>query len=163
MAARRFQIQTPARTARLEVEAPFFVVGRGEPYSVFREDPDLAREHFAVVEAEGGHVLKDLGAPAGVTLNGRRLARYEEAPLRPGDTVAAAGTTLVLLGEGEATEGEAVSLAVADAAPAPAEAPDALEGEATLELDAPASSPNPAPEASGSREPEGGEEPELLA
>lgn len=141
MATQRFRIRTPQRTAELEVAAPFFVVGRGEPYAVFREDPDLAREQFAVVEAADGYVLKDLGAPSGVALNGRRLSRYEEVPLAPGDEVVAAGTTLTLLREADPTEPsprETVTLTPVEAAEDGAsEPPDAVDGEATLELERP--------------------------
>lgn len=91
-----FQIQTPKRTATIRLAGPFFVLGRGEPYRIFHEDPTLSREHLAVVSTDDGYRVKDLGSRNGVFLNGKRLDRYGEADLSLGD-VLLAGTTKVQL------------------------------------------------------------------
>ncbi|MCW8138182.1 MAG: FHA domain-containing protein [Planctomycetota bacterium] len=97
-----FVITGPRRRARLRLRGSFFVVGRGEPFPVFHDDPMLSREHLAVVAVPGGARARDLGSRNGVTLNGERLARYAEVNLRPGDVLVAGQTELRLLTEEEA-------------------------------------------------------------
>lgn len=111
-----FVITGPRRRARLRLRGSFFVVGRGEPFPVFHDDPMLSREHLAVVAVPGGARARDLGSRNGVTLNGERLARYAEVSLRPGDVLVAGQTELRLL-----TEQEAASEAAAATPEAPRE------------------------------------------
>ncbi|MCO5170993.1 MAG: FHA domain-containing protein [Planctomycetes bacterium] len=97
-----FAIAGPRRRARLRLRGSFFVVGRGEPFPVFHDDPMLSREHLAVVAVPGGVRARDLGSRNGVLLNGERLGRYAEVSLRPGDVLVAGQTELRLLTEREA-------------------------------------------------------------
>lgn len=104
-----FLIQSPKRTARLNLEGPFFVVGRGEPFPVFHDDPTLSREHATIVDTGDGYAVKDLGSRNGVTINGDRIDRYGEVPFREGDLLQAGATTirLVQVAELEARRSEA--------------------------------------------------------
>ena len=97
-----FDIQGPRRRARLRLQGSFFVIGRAEPFPVFQDDPTISREHAVVVATKGGVAVKDLGSRNGVLLNGRRLNRYEEVLLAPGDEVLVGKTTLRWLREQEA-------------------------------------------------------------
>jgi hypothetical protein len=158
-----FKVQTPKRAATIRLQGPFFVLGRGEPYPVFHDDPTLSREHLAVVDTPKGYLVKDLGSRNGVLLNGRRLERYGEAPFEPGDVVIAGNTKVRLLLQVEA-EAEAKAEAEARAAgeePAAAMTVEAdgsssgipamavpaleedLEGEVTGALDRPADLEDP--------------------
>jgi pSer/pThr/pTyr-binding forkhead associated (FHA) protein len=92
-----FLIKGPRRSARLHLDGPFFVVGRGEPFPVFHDDPTLSREHAAVVDTDDGYLLKDLGSRNGVHLNGERLDRYAEVAIDAGDSFQAGDTTVVLM------------------------------------------------------------------
>lgn len=96
-----FWIQGPRRQARLRLEGSFFVIGRAEPFPVFQDDVTISREHAVVVATPTGVSLKDLGSRNGVAVNGRRLERYEEVPLAPGDEVLVGRTTVRWLREGE--------------------------------------------------------------
>lgn len=96
-----FWIQGPRRQARLRLEGSFFVIGRAEPFPVFQDDATISREHAVVVETGQGISIKDLGSRNGVLLNGRKLGRYEEVPLRPGDELLVGRTTVRWLREGE--------------------------------------------------------------
>ena len=97
----QFFITGPRRRARLRLEGSFFVIGRAEPFPVFQDDVTISREHAVVVATPAGVSLKDLGSRNGVLVNGRRLERYEEVPLAPGDEVLVGRTTVRWLREGE--------------------------------------------------------------
>lgn len=96
-----FWIQGPRRQARLRLEGSFFVIGRAEAFPVFQDDVTISREHAVVVSTPQGVSLKDLGSRNGVVLNGRKLARYEEVLLSPGDELLVGKTTVRWLREGE--------------------------------------------------------------
>lgn len=154
-----FWIEGPRRRAKLRLRGSFFMVGRLEPFAVFRDDPMISREHLAVVATDDGVRVRDLGSQNGVLLNGKRLERYAEAPLRPGDVLHAGQTSMRLLREGEleapgqtlspgkAPEGDEVevdeeghtkpNLAAILDEPAGGSSADLVEGEATGELDVP--------------------------
>jgi pSer/pThr/pTyr-binding forkhead associated (FHA) protein len=135
---RVFLIQGPRRSARLHLDGPFFVVGRGEPFPIFQDDPTLSREHCAIVDTPAGFRVKDLGSANGVLLNGRRLARYEESPLAVGDRLQAGATAVLLV---ELSEDEGSRITVDAGGPEGPPSPDAaepdpgLDGEATLALE----------------------------
>jgi pSer/pThr/pTyr-binding forkhead associated (FHA) protein len=95
-----FEVKSPKRGAKLRLDAPFFVIGRGERIPIFHDDPSISREHAAVVIRKTGVRIRDLGSRNGVLLNGEPMARYSEADLKPGDSLKVGGTTLVLR-EGE--------------------------------------------------------------
>lgn len=155
-----FWIEGPRRRARLRLRGSFFLVGRLEPFAVFRDDPMISREHLAVVATDDGVRVRDLGSPNGVLLNGKRLERYAEVPLRPGDVLHAGQTSMRFLREGELEapgqtalspgkpEGEEVEVdeeghtkpnlaAILDEPAGGSSAEEPLEGEATGELDIP--------------------------
>jgi pSer/pThr/pTyr-binding forkhead associated (FHA) protein len=165
---RVFWIVGPRRRARLRLRGSFFVVGRGEPFPVFRDDPTLSREHLCVVASADGVRVRDLGSKNGTLLNGVRLARYAEVALSPGDALVVGQTQLRLLAEGEdpeealrastdelevqpdgasrtlrAADVQAAAATAAEERTAELDAPSSeqAEGEATLELDAPGPEP----------------------
>lgn len=109
-AVHTFFIQGPRRQARLRLQGSFFVIGRTEGFPVFQDDPSISREHCAIVATEAGVVVKDLGSSNGVVLNGERLDRYAELPLREGDELLVGRTTLELIGEADEVEGEQVTV-----------------------------------------------------
>lgn len=124
-----FAITGPRRRARLRLQGSFFVVGRAEPFPVFRDDPMLSREHLAVVALPDGIRVRDLGSRNGVLLNGERLGRYAEVRLAPGDVLLAGQTELRLLTEAERA-------ALDPAAPLDEHAVDADGRSKALRLDA---------------------------
>lgn len=99
---RVFFIEGPRRRARLRLRGSFFIVGRGEPFPVFHDDPTMSREHAAVVACPEGVRVRDLGSKNGVLLNGTRLPRYAEVALAPGDVLLVGQTRLSMVIEGEA-------------------------------------------------------------
>lgn len=98
---RVFFIEGPRRRARLRLRGSFFIVGRGEPFPVFHDDPMMSREHLAVVACPEGVRVRDLGSKNGVLLNGTRLSRYAEVPLAPGDVLLVGQTKLSMIVESE--------------------------------------------------------------
>ena len=98
---RVFVIEGPRRRARLRLRGSFFIVGRGEPFPVFHDDPMMSREHLAVVACPEGVRVRDLGSKNGVLLNGTRLARYAEVALAPGDVLLVGQTQLRMVVESE--------------------------------------------------------------
>lgn len=98
---RVFFIEGPRRRARLRLRGSFFIVGRGEPFPVFHDDPMMSREHLAVVACPEGVRVRDLGSKNGVLLNGTRLGRYAEVPLAPGDVLLVGQTKLSMIVESE--------------------------------------------------------------
>lgn len=143
-----FRIQTPKRTATIRLEGPFFVLGRGEPYRIFHDDPTLSREHLALVDTPEGYLVKDLGSRNGVLLNGRRLGRYSETLLELGDVLVAGQTKVRLLlqheaaAEAAAEAGEELTVdahgnSTAVSALPKGEEDDDLGGEVTGTLDRP--------------------------
>jgi pSer/pThr/pTyr-binding forkhead associated (FHA) protein len=98
---RVFFIEGPRRRARLRLRGSFFIVGRGEPFPVFHDDPMMSREHLAVVACPEGVRVRDLGSKNGVLLNGTRLPRYAEVPLAPGDVLLVGQTKLSMVVESE--------------------------------------------------------------
>jgi pSer/pThr/pTyr-binding forkhead associated (FHA) protein len=95
-----FEVKSPKRGARLRLDAPFFVIGRGERIPIFHDDPSISREHAAVVIRKAGLRIRDLGSKNGVLVNGERIARYSEVELKPGDSLRV-GATMLVLREGE--------------------------------------------------------------
>ncbi len=95
--------------AAIAVECLPFRVGRralaGEPtrttepveLSLQAHDSfQMAAQHFAIEERDGGLVVRDLGSPLGTPVNGGRIAEFEEsltAPLRLGANEIEAGGT----------------------------------------------------------------------
>ncbi len=137
-----FKIQTPKRSTTLRLAGPFFVLGRGEPYRIFQEDPTLSREHLAVVTTQDGYLVKDLGSRNGVFLNGKRLDRYAEKPLSLGDVLVAGNTKVQLVLQQEADVKDSVTVDADGRTTALEESAEAspeedLEGEVTGELDRP--------------------------
>jgi pSer/pThr/pTyr-binding forkhead associated (FHA) protein len=114
---RVFFIEGPRRRARLRLRGSFFIVGRGEPFPVFHDDPMMSREHLAVVACPEGVRVRDLGSKNGVLLNGARLGRYAEVPLAPGDVLLVGQTKLSMIVESELEH----SLVTADQAAPPDE------------------------------------------
>lgn len=137
-----FKIQTPKRSTSLRLAGPFFVLGRGEPYRIFHEDPTLSREHLAVVTTKEGYTVKDLGSRNGVFLNGKRLDRYAEQPLSLGDVLVAGNTKVQLVLQQEADVKDSVTVEADGRATALEESAEEtpeedLEGEVTGELERP--------------------------
>lgn len=126
-----FLFQGPRRAAHIRLAGPFFVVGRGEPFPLFADDPTLSREHFAVVDAADGVRIKDLGSRNGVFVNGRRLERYEEVGFGPGDVLQAGNTRLRLVSEDELARRRAERAERAGAAAASDEATITVDGAGT--------------------------------
>jgi pSer/pThr/pTyr-binding forkhead associated (FHA) protein len=92
-----FEVQSPKRAVKIRLDAPFFVIGRGERIPVFHDDPSISREHAVVViDRKGGVRVRDLGSRNGVLLNGKAIGRYAETDVRFGDRLTVGGTTLVL-------------------------------------------------------------------
>ena len=131
-----FLIQGPRRSARLHLRGPFFVIGRAEPFPVFHDDPTLSREHAAVVETAEGYRLKDLGSRNGVVLNGQKLGRYAEVPLRRGDTLQAGDTKIRLVSVAEFEAARAGRTEQAGLADAEFEAARLEDSEETITVDA---------------------------
>ena len=137
-----FKIQTPKRSTTLRLAGPFFVLGRGEPYRIFHEDPTLSREHLAVVTTQDGYTVKDLGSRNGVFLNGKRLARYAEEPLSLGDLLVAGNTKVQLVLQQEADVKDSVTVEADGRTTALEESAETtpeedIEGEVTGELERP--------------------------
>ncbi|MBI3722393.1 FHA domain-containing protein [bacterium] len=135
-----FEVKSPKRGAALKLDAPFFVIGRGERIPIFHDDPSLSREHAAIVVRKDGVRVRDLGSKNGVILNGKTIGKYAEADVKPGDMLQV-GATLLVLREGEPPLRKA----------APAAETKSAAGHASLAA-APASAPvaQPAPAPSGS-------------
>lgn len=136
-----FLIQGPKRAARLNLEGPFFVVGRGEAFPIFHDDPTLSREHAAVVDTPDGFRVKDLGSRNGVTVNGERIGRYAEVPFGQGDVLQAGNTRVQLIDvtELERLQQEAKSITVDEEGqtghqPVLGQEPDLDGGEVTSEM-----------------------------
>jgi serine/threonine protein kinase len=69
-----------------------WVVGRAASAHLVVADPDMSREHFAVMwEGEGRYRVRDLGSKNGLFVNGKAATDSE---LTPGDEVRAGGTRL---------------------------------------------------------------------
>jgi pSer/pThr/pTyr-binding forkhead associated (FHA) protein len=137
-----FKIQTPKRATTLRLAGPFFVLGRGEPYKIFHEDPTLSREHLAVVTTDAGYRVKDLGSRNGVFLNGKRLGRYAEQDLSLGDVLVAGNTKVQLVLQQEASQKDSVIVEADGRTTEPEVLPEAEEdedlgGEVTGELERP--------------------------
>jgi EAL domain-containing protein (putative c-di-GMP-specific phosphodiesterase class I) len=64
------------------VNASPFVIGRSREAHLTIYSQKVSKEHAAIVLAEGGPVVRDLGSTNGTFVNGRRV---NEAPLRDGD------------------------------------------------------------------------------
>lgn len=166
-----FWIVGPRRRARLRLRGSFFVVGRLEPFPIFLDDPTISREHVAVVATDDGVRVRDLGSRNGVLLNGKRLDRYAEVGITPGDVLRVGNTELRLLLEGEdptavttpddpsdehaiddtghtraiklGTPPPATSVPASPSEIAEEEEEDEAEGDATSELDVPSLPPAP--------------------
>jgi hypothetical protein len=69
-----------------------WVVGRAASAHLVVADPDMSREHFAVMwEGEGRYRVRDLGSKNGLFVNGKAAT---DSQLTPGDEVRAGGTRL---------------------------------------------------------------------
>jgi hypothetical protein len=69
-----------------------WVVGRAASAHLVVADPDMSREHFAVMwEGEGRYRVRDLGSKNGLFVNGKVAT---DSQLVPGDEVRAGGTRL---------------------------------------------------------------------
>jgi pSer/pThr/pTyr-binding forkhead associated (FHA) protein len=69
-----------------------WVVGRAASAHLVVADPDVSREHFAVMwEGEGRYRVRDLGSKNGLFVNGKAAT---DSRLTPGDEVRAGGTRL---------------------------------------------------------------------
>ncbi|HVW28530.1 MAG TPA: FHA domain-containing protein [Polyangiaceae bacterium] len=77
---------------RLTNEPRRWVVGRAASAHLVVADPDMSREHFAVMwEGEGRYRVRDLGSKNGLFVNGKAAT---DSRLAPGDEVRAGGTRL---------------------------------------------------------------------
>lgn len=77
---------------RLTNEPRRWVVGRAASAHLVVADPDMSREHFAVMwEGEGRYRVRDLGSKNGLFVNGKAAS---DSRLAPGDEVRAGGTRL---------------------------------------------------------------------
>jgi pSer/pThr/pTyr-binding forkhead associated (FHA) protein len=95
-----FDVKSPRRGAKIRLDAPFFVIGRGERIPIFQDDPSISREHAAIVIRASGVRVRDLGSKNGVLLNGKPIGKYAEVDVKPGDSLHVGATTLILR-EGE--------------------------------------------------------------
>jgi hypothetical protein len=85
--------ESPARGELCLTNEPRrWVVGRAASAHLVVADPDMSREHFAVMwEGEGRYRVRDLGSKNGLFVNGKAAT---DSQLAPGDEVRAGGTRL---------------------------------------------------------------------
>ncbi len=89
MAGRLVHLQNDGSEPSLRLGRDVFRIGRDPDAELVLDSPRVSRQH-ARIESEGrGHVLVDLGAPNGTTLNGEPLRGRER--LLPGDLIGVAG------------------------------------------------------------------------
>lgn len=70
-----------------------WILGRGKNVDIFIDDPDVSREHAAVVVEAAGIFVKDLNSQNGVFVNGQRV---EATKLKEGSQFTIGGTTIML-------------------------------------------------------------------
>jgi hypothetical protein len=93
----RLKVVTPTESPGsgelcLSNEPRRWVVGRAASAHLVVADPDMSREHFAVMwEGEGRYRVRDLGSKNGLFVNGKAAT---DSRLMPGDEVRAGGTRL---------------------------------------------------------------------
>lgn len=74
------------------VDKPVCLIGRDEYADIpLFGDPQIAPRHARIVRQQNRHLLEDLGAPAGILLNGQRV---QQAWLKDGDTIQIASMRL---------------------------------------------------------------------
>ena len=126
---------------RLALEAGAVEVGR-ECDGLILADPGVSRRHLLLTAGDGGLTVVDLGSTNGSTLNGAAIGTTEATALRPGDVVALAGTTIVVIDTGEAPAPAPAPTPVVDVPPVVEESPatpavrPALEELSSRETDA---------------------------
>jgi hypothetical protein len=91
VAARLLQLRNDGPPAELRLGAEAFRIGRDPGGDLVLESARVSRQHARIEPDGAGHVLVDLGAPNGTTLNGEPVRG--RAPLQPGDLIGVAGET----------------------------------------------------------------------
>jgi hypothetical protein len=89
VAARLIQLRSDGPAAELRLGSEPFRIGRDPGADLVLESARVSRQHARIEPDGAGHVLVDLGAPNGTTLNGEAVRG--RAPLRTGDLIGVAG------------------------------------------------------------------------
>ncbi len=79
--ARLVGLGGPARGASFDIRAKRVLIGRAPECDVRLDDPDVSRNHAALVAEGGGYVIEDLGSTNGTFVNGMRVSRARLSPL----------------------------------------------------------------------------------
>lgn len=118
----QFVVTRPASKARTFVVRLPLLVGRGEEAKFRIQQDRVSRKHCEFFEQDGRVYLRDLGSTNGTFLNGELIETSTKIPLEPG--------VLVKVGSLEFR----IEFAADGSAPPPQPAPEAADGDKTVDL-----------------------------
>jgi len=75
-------VENGREVARYSLDREQSTVGRHPMCSILINNPSMSRQHFVIVRQGESYIVKDLGGPNGIYVNGKKVP---EAQLRHGD------------------------------------------------------------------------------
>lgn len=106
--------QSKQQIARHTVAKERFIIGRSKRCNLPVDEDLVSREHAAIIPADGGYWIEDLGSRNGTRVNGNKIARRQR--LQTGDSVAIGSIEILFRQEEDNEDGGAT---IAHAGPEP--------------------------------------------